>query len=177
MFRLSLFALLLMLAGCAAMAPRPQVVLPTLHLAPAALGQELAVQQQLLFTFGSHERELVALLEVDATEVRLAVEAMGQSGVRLLWDGSTLEERRAPWLPPQLRSARVLDDLQFVHWPVAAIRAVLPSGWELEADEDSRRLVSAGHTWLSAQYVPGQVTLDNAADGYRLRIRSAGGAR
>lgn len=174
MLRLIVSIMLLFVAGCAALAPGPQVVLPTLHLAPSTLGRELAAQQHLRFMFGSHERELIALLEVDDTEVRLAVDAIGHPGVRMSWDGDRLEERRAPWLPPQLRSARVLDDLQLVYWPEAEIRAVLPPGWELQSGSDSRDLVFADRSWLAVRYAAGQVTLDNFVDGYRLLIRSAG---
>ena len=67
-------------------------------------GRVLSEQQQLRIRVGKQERDLDALLEVDPDEVRLLVQAMGQSGVRLSWDGTRLQERRAPWLPPWLPS-------------------------------------------------------------------------
>ena len=57
-------ALALLAAACAGAPPKTSVALPPLHLAPAALGHELAVQQQLHFSFGAHQRDLDALLEV-----------------------------------------------------------------------------------------------------------------
>ena len=113
----------LMLSGCAALSTRPKPVLPSLRLAPEALGHELAVQQQLRFQFGPHTRTLDAMLEVDAHEVRLLVQAMGQTGVRVFWDGQQLQQQRADWLPASVRAERVLDDLQFSLWPVAMIAA------------------------------------------------------
>lgn len=171
-----LVALLLpVLAACAHAPARPAVELPPLRLQPAALGHALSAQQRLHFSFGAHERDLDALLEADAVQVRLLVQAMGQVGVRLFWDGVELKQQRAPWLPPQVRAERVLDDLQFALWPAAAIRSALPPEWSLRETGQVRELVRDGHVWLSvSEDDNGLVHLDNRADGYRLEIESAG---
>lgn len=164
----------LLLAACAHVAPRPAVELPALRLAPSALGHEVSLQQQLQFRFGAHERAMDALLEVDATEVRLVVQALGQTGVRLSWDGRVLQQQRAPWLPPAVRAERVLDDLQFVLWPADVIRQVLPAGWTLQEEGSRRTLVHAGTPWLAVTRIDGQhVQLVNHAEGYVLDIHSA----
>src|SRR5690606_2285468 len=136
--RIAAVALCLLLAACAGRMPRPEVQLPPLRLAPSSLPAPLALQQHLPFRFGSHQRDLDALLEADAGQVQLAVQAMGQTGVRLQWDGQQLTQQRAPWLPPQVRAERVLDDLQFALWPSAAIAAALPAGWRLADDGQLR---------------------------------------
>ncbi|WP_457319005.1 DUF3261 domain-containing protein [Stenotrophomonas sp. P5_B8] len=166
--------LCLLLASCASTRmPAPLVQLPTLQLAPSALPQPLQLQQRLQFRFGTHERELDALLEADGSQVRLAVQAMGQTGVRMVWDGTTLEQTRAPWLPPQVRGERVLDDLQFALWPAAAIRAALPAGWTLVDAGGERRLEQGGKAWLLLEPLPdGRVRLRNLAEGYELVIES-----
>lgn len=166
--------LCLLLAACASTRmPAPLVQLPTLRLPPSVLPQPLQLQQHLQFRFGSHERELDALLEADGSEVRLAVQAMGQTGVRMVWDGATLQQTRAPWLPPQVRGERVLDDLQFALWPVAAIRAALPAGWTLVETGGQRRLEQDGKAWLLLEPLPdGRVRLRNLAEGYELVIES-----
>lgn len=164
----------LLLAGCTASPPRATVELPLLALSPAALGHELVVQQRLHFAFGSQQRELEALLEVDGREVRLAVQALGQAGVRLRWDGQALEQQRASWLPQQVRGERVLSDLQFALWPIEAIRAALPARWTVEAEGGSRCLRHDGTTWLRVvQEGPGRHRLENRAEGYALLIESA----
>jgi hypothetical protein len=171
----------LALAGCGGAPSRadagaqPAVDLPLLAMAPAALGRELAVQQRLHFAFGAQQRDLEALLEVDADEVRLAVQALGQAGVRLSWDGRTLQQQRAPWLPPQVRGERVLSDLQFTLWPAEAIRAALPAPWTLDTANGERRLLRDGNAWLLVQdQGAGRYRLDNRAEGYTLQIESAG---
>lgn len=173
MRRLIVLALAALLAACAGRTPRAAVELPPLRLPPSSLPAPLAMQQQLHFRFGNHERALGALLEADAQQVRLAVQAMGQTGVRLSWDGHTLEQQRAPWLPPQVRAERVLDDLQFALWPVAAIAAALPECWTVDDDGRQRVLRHAGSTWLLLEReAGGALLLHNHAEGYSLRIES-----
>lgn len=169
----TLFLLALGLAGCARLAPRHGPELPPLRLAPAALGHELALQQRLTFTFGRQTRQMDALLEVDARTVRLMVQAMGQAGVRLTWDGDELEERRASWLPPMVRGERVLDDLQFTLWPIEAIRAALPPGWEVHEDSGRRELRLGDRLGLVLERAAdGRLDLSNPGSGYRLTIES-----
>lgn len=178
MQRLIALAACLLLAACASRGPvmKPLAELPKLHLSPSSLGREVSLQQRLEFRFGKQQRELDALLEVDADHVRLLVQAMGQSGVRLDWDGNKLLEQRAPWLPPAVRSERVLDDLQFALWPLEAIHAALPAGWQVAEVDGERRLMDAqGKAWLVSRSGGGlgNVELRNLAEGYQLTVHSA----
>jgi len=171
------FALCLLLAACAVhnREATSSIELPTLHLAPSALGQNLALEQQLVFVRNGQQREFDALLEVDATQVRLLVQAMGQSAVRLIWDGQHLSQRRASWLPSQVRGGRVLDDLQFALWPLSSVRAALPPNWHAEEAGNERRLLDAqGHVWLAVHSNGGvgHLCLRNFAEDYQLEIRS-----
>lgn len=165
----------LLLAACAGPRVRaPAIALPPLQLPPAALAQPLALQQRLVFRYGNHRSTLDALLEADADEVRLAVQALGQTGVTLRWDGRTLQQQRAPWLPPQVRAERVLDDLQFALWPAAAVRAALPAGWTLVEQDATRQLEHDGRAWLVLErHDASHQTLRNLAEGYALDIESA----
>lgn len=176
MQRVIVLLLCALLAACATRLPAPAVELPALRLAPAALGHELAEQQRLVFRFGTQVRELDALLEVDAAEVRLAVQAMGRTGVTLQWDGENLVEQRAPWLPAAVRSERVLDDVQFSLWPADAVRAALPVGWELVDEGGTRELRRDGQAWLVRERTSATtLQVRNRADGYALTIESVAG--
>lgn len=172
--RLAALSLALALAACATVPSRVAVELPVLQLPPSALGRSMALQQRLEFVFGREQRELDALLEVDAQQVRLAVQALGRSGVTLVWDGTTLQQTRADWLPATVRGERVLDDLQFVHWPVEAIGSALPVGWAVdEAANGTRVLRQGGEVWLRATHrAANTVELENRAEGYRLVVHS-----
>jgi len=169
-----LLLLALLSAACAGQRPRAAIELPPLRLSPASLPEPLALQQQLHFRFGRVERDMDALLEADAGQVQLVVQAMGQTGFRVQWDGQRLQEQRAPWLPRQVRAGRVLDDLQFALWPTAAIAAALPAGWQVDDDGQLRRLHHDGQDALRLRRdADGTLELDNLAEGYSLQIRSA----
>ena len=151
MFRL--IALLLattLLAACAGEPGRPPSgPAPTdrtvaLRLTPASLGREMALQQRLDFVHGERRESIEAMVEVDAGSVRVVMHAQGQVALRLHWDGHTLDQTRAEWLPPVLDGERVLDDLQLVYWPAEAIRERLPAGWHLVDTAGSRRLLQDG---------------------------------
>ena len=180
MLRLLLCALMpLWLLACAHAPPASTKAvsapeLPRLRMTPAALGQSVSLQQRLEFRIGGQSRVLDGLLEVDAEAVRLVVQALGQPGVRLVWDGERLEQRRAPWLPSAVRGERVLDDLQFALWPAEAIRQVLPPGWSLRDDGRVRELEAGGHAWLVLEHLDDRrLQLHNRAEGYSLLITSA----
>lgn len=181
MFRLiaSLLAASLLIA-CAGHPPRATFGdLPTLRLSPASLGRELALQQRLEVTAHGKSQTLDALLEVDRQELRLGVQALGQSALTLRWDGKSLQQQRADWLPPALSGDRVLFDLQLVYWPADAIRAALPNGWSLQESAGQRHLLQSGAEVLSVSYpADDHAVLYQSRDGYVLDITSsaAGGA-
>ncbi|KFN42944.1 DUF3261 domain-containing protein [Arenimonas oryziterrae] len=166
------------LASACATAPvaparAPGDAAPLLHLSPAALGRELALQQHLEFRFGKQEQALDALLEADAQDVRLAIQAMGQSALRLHWDGERLEQTRADWVPSALQAERVLSDLQLAYWPVAEIRAALPAGWTLRETEGVRQLLQDTTVVTEVRMTaPDRIEITQHRDGYRLVIVS-----
>ncbi len=118
------------LGGCVpSPRPGPPGDVPMLRLAPSALPGGMAAQQRLGFEHGGHRQSVDALVEVDAEAVRVVIHAQGQVALRLDWDGNTLTQTRADWLPPQLSAERVLSDLQLVFWPADAVDAALPPNW------------------------------------------------
>ncbi len=145
-----------------------------LRLAPASLGRELALQQQLIFSFRQSLYTLDALLEVDALEVRLAVQSFGRPVLRLHWDGVELQQRRFDGLPAALRGEAVLSDLQLTYWPVAAIRAALPDDWSLSEGDGARRLYRGGREIVRIEYLsPQRIEIVRLASGSRLTILSS----
>ncbi len=161
----------LLLADCAGHAQRGEHSTLDLRLSPASLGHPLALQQQLSFHFGSEQRTLDGLLEVDAGEVRLEIQSMGQSALRLRWDGKHLEQHRAAWLPKALRGEEVLSDLQLAQWPAQAIRAALPAGWNLIESGNSRQLRHGDTSVETVRFpAPDRVEIEHAH--FRLDIVS-----
>lgn len=171
-------AVAVMLAGCAGQPARaPNSDLPTLRLSPASLGFEMALQQRLQVIVGDQSQTLDALLEVDAGELRLGVQALGQSALTMRWDGKELQQRRADWLPPALSADRVLFDLQLVFWPADAIRAVLPADWSLQEAPGQRLLLHAGTAVVSVNYLSvNHSVLKHLREAYVLDVTSTSAA-
>ncbi len=152
---------------------------PQLRLAPAMLGRTLSLQQQITVQartpHGEQTRELLAVLQADATHTRLAALAGGQVLARLDWDGNDLRVTRAPWAPAEVAPERILSDLQLALWPLTAIRAALPDGWSVDtlAGTATRRLRTGQELVAEVSY-PDDVTtvFVQYRDGYRLTIRT-----
>jgi hypothetical protein len=183
---LASFATACALAACAS-APAPSVApspvasdeTPQLRLAPSLLGRTLNLQQHLTLQAPGHDQQLDVLLEADEHHVQLGVLAMGQVAARLDWDGVTLTENKAPWWPQAVSGSRILSDLQLTLWPVAAIQAALPAGWQLVEVGNVRTLSDHGAavtviTRNSAQVVE----LEQRREHFKLKIesRELGGA-
>jgi hypothetical protein len=162
----------LALAGCAT--PRlPDDSVPPLRLAPALLGQSLALQQHITLSAAGHEQQMDVLLEADAAHVQLAIVAMGQVAARIGWDGQALTEWRASWWPASVSSARILNDMQLSLWPLAGIQAALPAGWQATEVDDTRTLSEGGVAVTVVRRVGADVIeLDQRRDHYRLTIVS-----
>jgi Protein of unknown function (DUF3261) len=174
--RSCLTLLLAALVGCAT--PPAPAPLPELRVAPAAYGQPLQLAQRLHVEEAPEqgeavERSLDAVLEVDASQLRLAALALGQRVLGLQWDGVELQVQRHPLLPAAVDPARVLRDIALVHAPLDALRATLPAGWQLLEEGAERRLIDpAGRQRLSVRREAGQARIDNPSERYRLRIES-----
>jgi len=161
------------LIGCASLTRMPST--PALRLAPATLGKELSVAQHLDIEFAGQVRGVDALLEVDATQTRLAVLQLGQTVARLSWDGQTLDESLAPGWPRYISGEQVLTDLQYVWWPRAQIQAALPDGWTLRDEPPRRTLLHDGQLVLDMQSTgDGVIDMRHLDTGYRVRIRTQG---
>ncbi|WPB57081.1 DUF3261 domain-containing protein [Xylophilus sp. GOD-11R] len=164
------------LGGCALL--RPAAPLPLLRLSPASLGADIFWQQRLDVEAAGTVRELDALLEVDADAVRLVVMALGQTLVRIDWDGQALREQRAPGLPAIVSGERILSDLQLMLWPALAIREALPAGWTLEDVPGTRRLLAGAELVARIDYrTAADAELQHLRGHYRLRVRSLASAQ
>lgn len=180
--RAAILMLALGLSACASLLQ--STGLPRFALAPAALGRELAVQQQLRFVIGPVTRRVDAYLEIDAESLRLATLAGGQVGLGIEWDGKELRARRAEWMPESVDPAQVLSDVQLALWPITALRAALPAECTLEESPPlrplARKLVCGEDRVISVHYstpysasgaLPRLIVLEHP--GYRLELESA----
>ena len=166
----------LLLSACAASAP-PAAARLGLKLAPAALGEPLSVQQHLRVERNGRSDELDVALEVDQDKLELVGLALGQRVLSLSYDGKELASWRHALLPSQVKAEDVLEDMQLTLWPVAAVRAALPPGWQVEEQGLRRTLSLNGEPIMVIQYsgLPrwsGKLVLENLRYKYRLTIES-----
>lgn len=183
-----ILALLLFVASCTGVQMKPaRAELPLPELSPASFNGTVSLMQRLSFerTGGvSNPRQVIeAILEIDASDVRLAGFSLGQRIITLHWDGHALNSERHPQLPQTVDAGRVLRDVQYAYWPTAAIRAALPQDWSLDDEAGVRTLRFQGKPMLLVSYSvasrwEGRAELDNRLEGYSLIIESAeGGAQ
>lgn len=169
-----------LLLGACATAPAPDArpsARLQLRLAPAALGQELSLQQHLTVEREGRVDQLDTVLEIDSEHLDLVGLALGQRVMSLHYDGHELQTWRHFMLPQQVQGEDVLQDVQLTLWPVAAIRAALPAGWELRETDGQRTLLLDGETIAVIDYPDrktwgGRVILSNLRYRYKLTIQS-----
>jgi len=166
----------LLLAACATTPPAAARL--GLRLAPAALGETISVQQHLTVERAGKTNDLDAALEVDATRINLVGLALGIRVLSLDYDGREISEWRHPMLPNEVRAGDVLEDLQLTLWPVEAIAAALPAGWQIEEQGLRRTLRREGEVVATIDYSgtprwQGKAVLDNLRYKYRLTVVSA----
>ena len=98
----------LVVAAACATAPRPLPVTEFgLRLSPASLGRELTLSQRVTVVRGEERRSFDAQLEVDASSVRIAAVALGQTVATLSWDGKSLEQKVSQRVPEAVTAGRI----------------------------------------------------------------------
>lgn len=174
--RLGALGAVLLLSACATSAPPPAARLG-LKLAPDALGASISLQQHLRVERNGRSDEMDVALEVEPARLELVGLALGQRVLSLSYDGKELKSWRHAMLPSALKAEDVLEDMQLTLWPVAAVRAALPAGWQVEEQGLRRTLSLNGETIMVIDYsgLPrwsGRLVLENLRYKYRLTIES-----
>jgi hypothetical protein len=148
-----------------------------LALSPSSFGRTLSLQQQVHAEYADRTVDLDAVLDIAPDSLTLVGMAFGQRMLTLRYNGVKLVEKRHPRLPPDVRGADILTDVQMALWPADAVRAALPAGWTLVETDTLRTLSKDAHEMVTISYdaVPhwsALVTLRNLQYDYRLVIRS-----
>jgi hypothetical protein len=170
---------LVLAAACATpqKAPPPAPDELVLALPPAALGRELHLAQRVTVLREGARFAFDAQLEADASALRLAAFALGQTVARLSWDGQRLDETHSSRTPEVVTPARIVSDVQLAFWPEAAVRAGLPPGYELVVSPARRLLLRQGLPFIEVRYegtgpaFP-RIEVDHVAHGFQLVIES-----
>lgn len=176
-----LLALTLLLAGCALLRPEGAAPLPGggywTPLTPAELGRSFNAVQRVTGHFGGRQVVFVFYLEVAGD--RLALVATTPDGMKLFGleqTGATIVIDKAPLLPPQMRPAAVLADMQMAFWPAPAVaRNLAAAGLALDAGDNRRTIRRGDNTVAVIAYADsdpwrGRVEFEQRAWNYRYSV-------
>ena len=150
-------------------------------LAPATLGAPRTATQRLRAMHGNREISIECAVDVD--DARILLIGLLPAGPRLFtvtYDGRQVDAQASRSLPAVLSPQRMLNDLQLVYWPLAALeQALSPTAWRVtEPDPRTRRLLRDGALVAEVHYAGadrwrGRAWLASFADDYSIAIDSA----
>ncbi len=157
-------------------APRPAPEPPpfVLRLTPASLGREVSLSQRITLVREGARQSFDALLEVDASAVRVALLGAGQTLGSLTWDGERFTRKASAFVPQAVTAERIITDIELAFWPEDAVRAGLPEGFALTEREGRRELSLGGEPFATVTWDAGhrRVVLTQHRFGYVLEIES-----
>jgi hypothetical protein len=133
------------LGACATLSSGPLPELAGWRLSPASLGAPVRAVQQIRAESEGRAWRLQTVLEVSLERlVLVGLSGFDRRVLTVRYDGTEFVEEADSRLPAAFRGARILQDLQLVYGPAAAIAAALPAGFRLEEDAGERRLLRDG---------------------------------
>jgi hypothetical protein len=153
-------------------------------LAPASLGATRTVNQVLRVAFGERESTLNCVVAVDAKQLTIVgTTALGMRVFTVKHDGAKIEASVQPGAPATLPPERLLNDVQFVYWPLSALQSAMrATEWQVsEPVSGTRRLRRGDKIVAEAHFANeagaseawnGRAWLVNLEFGYTLQIDS-----
>lgn len=168
------------LAGCS-LVPAASDSAPDFPLlSPASYGSTAQFQQTVFLAHGTDEYSLQCAVGVDTQQLTVrAYSALGQRVFAVHLRDGQLQTDVSPMGPQNLPAQRIVGDLQFALWPLAALQTAL-SGTAWSAEESrpglrrlrhDGRLYAERHEGLAAAGVQ-RWWLSNLRHGYSLDITS-----
>lgn len=174
-------ALLLAAAALCGCATAPTTVQPVTAadsafplLAPASFGRSAQFEQVLHAAYGPQEATIQCVVTITPQRLSvLGLTALGQRVFTLEYDGIALTGERSSFAPPQVQPQRVLADIQFALWPLAALQAATAGGdWRVTEPRPGLRRLARGETLVAEVHRAGddRLWLAQLRDGYTLDI-------
>ena len=175
-----LFALCLLLSGCALLTKLDIVTQPLLIPMASPIGPSRRIVQQITAQWPNHKETLLCVLELDKQHIAMAgLTNDGVSLFNLTYDGKTIVSDKSPLLPDSVAPEVIITDLQLVYWPVSMLQKSLhASPWRLEVESNHRRLYYRGVKTVEVNYLSPDavwaksVELVNYRNNYRLHIKT-----
>jgi len=144
-------------------------------LVPPQEGPNQAIfKQTLKLIADDHERELIAVLKLTSSHIRLrALLPTGQLLYSLDYDGSALTQKNLSPMP--LPAEQILSMIQFALWPLDSLKHHYrgEQGWQIKHAHEMRTLAYLGEKKLTVHYLPNRdMLLENHASQYKVNIET-----
>ncbi|WP_406610454.1 DUF3261 domain-containing protein [Agarivorans sp. JK6] len=133
MIKVVLLGLLVFLTGCSINTPPTSNISRDL-LAPAELGESVAVEQLVSFAFNEKKQQMLVHMDIKPYALELlAFDGFSTPLFKLEYDGKKLVKENYIPLVDDGIAKRILADMQLVYWPVPRLNQQLASGgWMVE---------------------------------------------
>lgn len=138
-------------------------------LAPASLGATITSNQVLRVAFGEREATLNCLVAVTPEKITIVgTTALGMRAFTVKYDGTQVSAEAQAAVPQAIPSNRLVNDLQFVYWPLATLqRAFANSEWQItEPAPNTRRLRRGDRLIAEAHYAQPHVASEQSANRF-----------
>jgi hypothetical protein len=142
-------------------------------LPPAEASAAVLLKQKITLQAGGGQQQFLVVARFELQRLKLVVLLpTGQQLLSLDYDGKKLVQE--DYAPVDLPGREILAIIQFATWPEDSIRAHYPEkdGWLLETTADQRILLTASGTVLKISYQPGELSVDNYLQEYRVIVKT-----
>jgi hypothetical protein len=142
-------------------------------LPPAEIPAAVLLKQKIALQADGKQQQFLTVARFEADRLQLVV--LLPTGQRLLsldYDGYELVQE--DYAPIELPGREILAIIQFATWSEDSIRACYPEqdGWLVETAVDKRILLTTSGTILKIRYQPGELSVDNYLQGYRVIVET-----
>jgi hypothetical protein len=171
MLKIPVLVAMLVLTACSAHRLASPELVSLKLLPPAEISDAVMLKQKITLQAEGGQRQFLAVARFDSDRLKLVV--LLPTGQRLLsldYDGQKLVQE--DYAPIELPGREILAIIQFATWPEDSIRAhyLEQDGWVVETSVDQRILLTASGAILKISYRPGELSVDNYLQGYRVIV-------
>ncbi len=106
--------------------------------------------QQVTLSKGKHRHNFNAILELEPTEVKIALlDITGSRAFDINWTSDNLKITKSDKIPGQIEGSHILAQIVVAFWPVEQVKKGLPVNIELEQSNIGRTLKNKNETIMT----------------------------
>jgi hypothetical protein len=144
---------------------------------PEVFVQDIESTQRIVLSWQGKKYALEGQLKIAPQQLLLVLlDPLGRRMLTIHWDGKTIQEERADWLPSEVHSNTILAQIMLVHAPLPTLVQNVRGG-TLTENNKLRILSTAGHALITVQYQKdpwsGTIHLRHHALNYEIALEIA----